>query len=102
MQFILFIAKRIKAGIFQRSLQNLGLNFKRCLKTQIDAKGDFSEAFSFMLEEIEVGIEILENHTVFAAVAFKFLQVLKLSSLAMTILVSSATHYLRSKTMLRS
>lgn len=91
MQFILFIPKRIKAGIFQRSLKNLGLNFKRCLKIQIDAKGDFSEAFSFVLEEIEVGIEILENHTGFVSVAFKFLQVLKLSSLAMSILVSSAT-----------
>lgn len=69
MQFILFIPKRIKAGIFQRSLENLGLNFKRCLKIQIDAKGDCSEAFSFELEEIEVGIEILENHTGFVSVA---------------------------------
>lgn len=71
--------KRIKAGIFQRSLENLGLNFKKCLKIQIDARRDFSEAFSFVLEEIEVGIEILENHTGFVSVAFKFLQVLRLS-----------------------
>lgn len=51
----------------------------------------FSAAFGFVLEEIEVGIEILENHTGFVSVAFKFLQVLKLSSLAMSILLSSAT-----------
>jgi len=90
-QFILFIPKRIKSGIFQRSLENLGLNFKRCLKIHIDAEGDFLEAFSFLLEEIEVGIEILENHTGFISVAFKFLQVLKLSSLGRSILGSSAT-----------
>lgn len=38
-----------------------------------------------------MGIEIIENHTGFVSVAFKFLKVLKLSSLAMSILLNSAT-----------